>query len=140
MLCQILFLIVRLAADVDTPFTTLTREHQPGGKLQPGIGHKLSPAELDAIRTGSPVPPSKAIHAGVKMGDGTLWIGSQLGLFTRKPGDARWRFYHSRRWLLDDNVTDVSVSKDGVVQRANAGRNYAVGSPIANVDAKDRRY
>ena len=36
-------------------------------------------------------------------------------MFTHKPSDSRWRLYHSRRWLLDDNVTDVGVSKDGVV-------------------------
>ena len=100
MLVQLLFPLLCLIGDVDSQFTTLTPVHQPGGKLTPGIGHQLTAAELDAIRTGTPVPPFKAIHSGVKLDDGTLWIGAQGGLFTRKPSEPRWRLYHSRRWLL----------------------------------------
>src|SRR4051794_1793403 len=107
MLAQFLLLILCLIGDVDTPYQALTVEHVPGRKLTQDVGHKLSAAELDAVRKGTPAPPYKAIQAGVKLDDGTLWIGSKSGLFTRKPTDTRWRLYHSRRWLLDDNVTDV---------------------------------
>lgn len=115
MLVQILFPILFLVGDMDAQFQTWTAEHVPGGTLAPEIGHKLTPAELDAIRNGTPVPPYKTIQAGVRLDDGTLWIASKSGLFTRKPNEERWRLFHSRRWLLDDNVTDVSVSRDGAV-------------------------
>lgn len=115
MLVQLFVPIFLLLADVDSQYQALTAEHVPGGKLNQGVGHKLTPVELDAIGAGTPAPPYKSIQAGIKLDDGTLWVGSKSGLFTREPTDARWRLYHSRRWLLDDNVTDVSVSKDGVV-------------------------
>ena len=115
MFLHLLLPIVLSIGEVDTQFQTLMPEHQPAGTLSAGVGQKLTQPELDAIRTGAPTPPFKDIHAGVKLPDGTLWIGSQRGLFTRKPSGARWRLFASRRWLLDDNVTDVSVDKDGVV-------------------------
>jgi hypothetical protein len=102
-------------SDVDAPFQTLIPDHRPGNSLPQGIGHKLTAVEIDAIRTGNPVPPYKTIQAAVRLDDGTLWIGSRSGLFTRKPGEPRWRLYHSRRWLPADNVTDVSISKEGVI-------------------------
>jgi hypothetical protein len=104
-----------LVGDVDSPYPALVPEHRPGATIEGGIGRKLTAAELDAIRTGTPVPPFKTIQTGVRLDDGTLWIGSKSGLFTRKPSEERWRLFHSRRWLLNDDVTDLSVNQDGAV-------------------------
>jgi hypothetical protein len=115
MLVQLLVPLLLLVGDVDAPYQELTALHLPGETLTQGVGHRLTPAELEAVRTGVPTPPYQTIQAGVRLDDGTFWIASKSGLFTRRPMDKRWRLYHSRRWLLDDDVTDVSVSKDGVI-------------------------
>ena len=115
MFVQLLLPLILLFGDVDTQFQTMVPEHQPAGTLPAGVGQNLTQTDLAAIRTGTPPPPFKEVHAGVKLPGGTLWIGSEHGLFTRKPNETRWRLFASRRWLLNDNVTDVRVDKDGVV-------------------------
>ena len=97
MFVHLLIPLILLFGDIDTQFQTLLPEHQPAGLLPAGVGQKLIQAELDAIRTGAPTPPFKDIHAGVKLPDGTFWIGSQHGLFSRKPNEVRWRLFASRR-------------------------------------------
>lgn len=99
----------------DTPYAFYTVKHGPAGTLPATAGQKLTAAELEAVKTGQPVPPFRTLTAGVKLDDGTLWVASTGGLFTRRPDEPRWRLYHSRRWLASNDVRDVSVTKDGAI-------------------------
>jgi hypothetical protein len=75
----------------------------------------LSRAELQVLREGQPKVPYQDLTCGVRLSDGTLWIGTKGGLLYRRAGAERWRLFHSRRWLPDNHVRDLSVSGDGSV-------------------------
>ncbi len=97
-------------------------EPTPATALPATSGKRLSEAELAALTEGQPRVPFKQLTVGVRMADGTLWVGSPHGLMQLPPQGQRWRLFHSRRWLPADDVQDLSISAEGaVVVKTSAG-------------------
>lgn len=65
--------------------------------------------------------PYDDITVGRRLPDGSLWFGSKHGLIYRETKQSHWRLFHSRRWLPDDHVLDLSVTKDGVYVKTSKG-------------------
>src|SRR5262245_16642032 len=83
--------------------------------LPSSVGTRLTPAERNALGDGKPILPFREVTAGIRLPDGSLWVGTQGGLcFLAKDAD-HWRLFHSRRWLPNDRVQDLAVSSRGVV-------------------------
>jgi hypothetical protein len=57
--------------------------------------------------------PSVNVRALALGADGAMWIGTTVGL-ARYDG-THWSFRHSRRWLADDEVRDLSIDANGDV-------------------------
>lgn len=56
--------------------------------------------------------PTIYLNSIAAANDGSMWVGTQLGLVRFHPnGTHTLRF--SRRWLLDDNVNDIAFDSDG---------------------------
>jgi ligand-binding sensor domain-containing protein len=83
--------------------------------LPSSLGSRLSAEELTALVGGEPTLPFSDLAVGVRLADGTLWVGSSRGLMQLVPQGKRWRLFHSRRWLPDDRVLDIAVADDGAV-------------------------
>lgn len=88
-------------------------------------GHRLSPSEIAELVRSSPPIPFVDVTAGVRLADGTIWAGSPRGLMRRGAGDSRWRLFHSRVWLADDAVVDLSaVSGSSCFVKTKGGVNW----------------
>jgi hypothetical protein len=83
--------------------------------LPPSAGKRLTQAELASLSTSTPLLPYRDLTVGVRLADGSLWVGAKGGLLYRAPEAKSWRLFHSRRWLPDDHVLNLSVSHDGSV-------------------------
>ena len=78
-------------------------------------GSRLSAEALKTLAGGEPTLPFSDLAVGVRLADGTFWVGSSRGLMQLAPQGKRWRLFHSRRWLPDDRVRDIAVTDDGAV-------------------------
>ncbi len=78
-------------------------------------GEPLAPADLAALTHGKPTLPFADVTVGIRASDGGIWAGSHRGLMYLAPGTGRWRLFHSRRWLADDDVQDLSLASQGDV-------------------------
>lgn len=47
----------------------------------------------------------------IKKVDGKIWFGSPKGAFAQRP-DGKYDYYASKRWLVDDKVTDIFSGPD----------------------------
>jgi hypothetical protein len=107
---------------VDESYLTWTAEQVATDKLPASVGRRLSQAELDALRKSEPRLPYSDLTTGVRLDDGSLWIGATRGLLHLMPSEPRWRLFHSRRWLPDDRILELAVTADqGVFVRTPAG-------------------
>lgn len=82
------------------------------------IGTKDGYIELDAdsLKPRSDLQkklPSTAIRC-IKQINDSVWFGTSRGAFVLN-GDGRTNYYASKRWLVDDNVTDISKGPDNSV-------------------------
>lgn len=84
-------------------------------ELPASLGQRLSEAELATLSTAQPLLPFPHPRVGLKLPDGTLWVGSAHGLMHRPAQSGRWRLFHSRRWLPADDVLDLAIPAEGVV-------------------------
>lgn len=104
------------------PFPDWRSESLGDRPLPDSIGRRLSAADLTALASGKPVTPFPDLTVAVRLEDGSLWAGSTRGLMHLAPGQDRWRLFHSRRWLPDNWVIDLTVAADGSVWvRTKAG-------------------
>ncbi len=104
-----------LLAATGEPFDQWTPKYPCEGGLPETTGMRLGSEELDALANADPVTPFAELTCGVRLQEGTTWVGSSGGLMCLEPGDRYWRLFHSRRWLPDDRVQDVAVVDDGSV-------------------------
>lgn len=104
-----------LGAVVDAPYLAWTADVPSLQNLPPTLGNRLTPAELGTVRDGQPPLPYRDTTVGLRLPDGTLWIGMERGLARRGPKEPRWQLFQSRRWLPDDHVQDLSSTADGAV-------------------------
>ena len=100
------------AADV---FYNFVRQPADPAAWPASVGTRLGADELKTLADGKPITPYAALTVGVRLEDGSLWVGSDGGLMHLAKGDARWRLFHSRRWLPDDKVRDLAVTAAGEV-------------------------
>jgi len=78
-------------------------------------GRRLTAAELTGIRDSKPQIPFRDVTTGIRLADGSLWVGTQNGLCLLGGNQDEWRLFHSRRWLPDNRVLDLAVTSDGIV-------------------------
>ncbi|HEV3204805.1 MAG TPA: hypothetical protein VGY77_10495, partial [Gemmataceae bacterium] len=83
--------------------------------LPPSEGIRLTPPELTAIRDGKPAVPFRDVTTGIRLTDGSMWVGTGGGLCFLAKGRDHWRLFHSRRWLPDNRVQDLAVTPQGIV-------------------------
>jgi hypothetical protein len=117
-----------LCGTSDEAFAAWTAEAVRDAATLPATqGKRLSQTELDALREARPALPYRDLTAGIRLKDGGLWLGSRSGLLYRAAGAESWRVFHSRQWLPDDHILDVSIAHDGsayVRTPAGMGRIY----------------
>ena len=77
-------------------------------RAEKSVGRRLSTREISALVAAAPPIPFREVTVAVELRDGTIWAGSPRGLMRRKK-ESRWRLFHSRRWLLDDDVLNLRV-------------------------------
>ena len=106
---------VALAAVDDQPYPTWTAEAVKVDALPETAGRRLVRHELAQLANGHPTLPFNDLTVGVCEENGTLWVGSHRGLMCLPPGAARWRLFHSRRWLPADSVQDLAIDGTGAV-------------------------
>jgi hypothetical protein len=83
---------------------------------------RLARAELTALVNSKPTLPFPDVTVGVRAADGGIWLGSHRGLMYLAPMAARWRVFHSRRWLPGDDVENVAITELGdVLVETSAG-------------------
>jgi len=125
-----------LGAPADGSFTRWVPDSPMVEKLPPSAGQKLNADELSKIAAGEPVLPYHEARAGVRAEDGTLWIATEGGLCVLRPGEKRWRLFHSRRWLPADDVQGIAVDKEGAVWVQTAAGIGRLSPHTTTLDAK----
>ncbi len=119
---QFLLCLLALTAVGDEPFRAWVPASTDAATLPVTIGKRLSPSELASLATSKPTLPFAELTAGVRTPDGATWVGSRNGLMVLAPGEARWRLFHSQRWLKNDDVQDLAVTAQGdVLAKTPAG-------------------
>ncbi len=81
--------------------------------LPASVGTRLSPNDLARLADSKPALPYRDLTVGIRLEDGTQWIGAKQGVMRLAPGGTRWRVFHSRRWLPADQVDDLAIDSEG---------------------------
>lgn len=76
---------------------------------------RLSPTEVSRLFDTPPALPFVSLTVGVRDREEGVWLGSRNGLMYLEQGAKRWRLFHSRRWLPDDDVQAISITQAGDV-------------------------
>ena len=116
--CSLVLLSATQATDSATAgevFVNLVPQAAEETAWPASVGTRLGAEELKTLAEGKPITPYAGLTVGVRLEDGSLWVGSDGGLMHLGKGDARWRLFHSRRWLPDDRVLDLAVTAEGEV-------------------------
>ncbi|REK19278.1 MAG: hypothetical protein DWQ37_01415 [Planctomycetota bacterium] len=108
------------ALGADDEFLAWTPAPASVSTLPETTGRRLRESELADLANTGPTLPFGDVTCGVRADDGATWVGSRRGLMCLEPGASRWRVFHSRRWLPDDDVENLALlaSGDVVVQTA----------------------
>lgn len=111
------FLLVcaALLADAPSAFVAWTSEPAQVTVLPASVAQRLTAAEISSLATGKPVMPFDDLTIAERTKDGGIWAASHQGLMYLAPGAPRWRLFHSRRWLPNDDVQDLAVTATGDV-------------------------
>jgi hypothetical protein len=104
-----------LGANSEVPVPMWYAETVAEKTLPPSAGMRLTPREHTAIRDGKPVLPFRDVTTGIRLADGSLWMGTEGGLCYLAKGQDHWRLFHSRRWLPDNRVQDLAVTPQGMM-------------------------
>jgi hypothetical protein len=104
-----------LAGVSDQLYLAWVSEVSKEAALPATVGEKLSPNDLARLADARPVLPYRELTCGVRLDDGATWVGSKQGVMYRTPQMGRWRLFHSRRWLPNNQVDDLAVDSTGTV-------------------------
>ncbi len=115
MMWQLVLGSLLMGGVAEEPYRYWSAEQVEAKALPASNFAKLSADDLMRIVASPPTPPYRDATVGVKLADGTLWIGTSRGLMRLAPGAPRWRLFHSRRYLPSDHVNDLAVDADGAV-------------------------
>jgi hypothetical protein len=85
------------------------------GPLPKSAGVVLGAEDLEALKKAEPPLPFHSLTGGVRLADGTTWVGADGGVMLLSPGANRWKVFHSRRFLPDDRVTALAADGEGGV-------------------------
>ncbi|MEX0678067.1 MAG: hypothetical protein WD063_13380 [Pirellulales bacterium] len=119
---QALFCCVAILVAGEEQFLAWVSEPAGVSTLGDNKAQRLSRSELAALAGGKPMLPFDDVTVGMRAADGGTWVGSHRGLMYLAPGAARWRVFHSRRWLPGDDVEDVAITESGdVLVETSAG-------------------
>jgi hypothetical protein len=143
---QSLLVVTLLAGVADEPYFTWdskpVKTNPRQGTVKP-VGQRLSDADINKLVNESPIVPFRDVTVAVRLNDGTVWAGSKRGLMHLAPQSKRWKLFHSRRWLLDDNVVDLLVdSGTSAYVKTTAGinrisrRRTSLSAKIAKIDSE----
>jgi len=117
-------------------FASWTAARAEATALPESTGRRLSNEALAKYMSDSPTLPFHAVTAGIDAGERGVWIASRHGLMHLAPGADRWRVFHSRRWLPDDHVEDLSVTGDGSVYVRTPGGIGKIEANETSLEAK----
>jgi hypothetical protein len=136
----VLLSIALLGASNDE-FTSWVAEPAGVVQLPESQGQRLTSAELAALANGKPVMPFFDLTVGYRDRNGGTWAGSRRGLMYLALSATRWRLFHSRRWLPDDDVRDLAIAENGdVLVSTSAGigrlasRATTLGKKMSTID------
>jgi len=104
-----------LLAAADEKYLAWTGEAADITALPASRTQRLSAAERAALAAAKPTPPFDDLTVAMRAADGGVWAGSRRGLMYLAPQTPRWRLFHSRRWLPNDEVQDLMITADGEV-------------------------
>ncbi|MBS1609351.1 MAG: regulator [Bacteroidetes bacterium] len=79
--------------------------------------------------------PSAHVNCVKRSPDGTMWIGTAVGV-VRFYSDGTHSLRFTRRWLLNDNVNDIAFDKDGNAWIATSAGVSAIRKKKMNLAAK----
>ncbi len=83
----------------------------------------LSPEEVAQLIANSPPLPFDNPTSGAKATTGAIWLAAPQGVMLLEPGAARWRLFHSRRWLPQGEVRSLQLDgADGVQVETTGGK------------------
>lgn len=114
-------------------------DYDSEGKLwSGGLGGISIRNDSEKIRTLTPQEgiPSVNVNSVNKAPDGTMWVGTEVGV-VRYYSDGSHSLRFSRRWLLDDDVRDVAFDKSGNAWVATAKGVSAIRKKEMTLSAKE---
>ena len=112
---QALICCVALVGASDEKYLQWVAQPAQVSSLPKSTGQRLRGAELSAVANGQPTLPFGDLTIVIRADNGDIWAGSRRGLMFLAPGANRWRLFHSRRWLPDDDVRDLALTEQGEV-------------------------
>jgi hypothetical protein len=83
--------------------------------------------------------PSANINCLAKSPDGTIWVGTDVGI-VRYAQDGTHSLRFSRRWLTDNKVTDIAFDGEGNGWIATSNGVSAIKRRLMTLDDKERDY
>lgn len=128
--------LLLLAGISDQPYLAWHSETIKDAALPATVGQKLSPNDLARLVDAPPTLPYSDLTCGVRLDDGTQWVGSKQGLMYRTAQMNRWRVFHSRRWLPSDQVVDLAVDGSGAVWAQTAAGMAKISRRETTLDKK----
>jgi len=82
--------------------------------------------------------PNSWVRCVQKAPDGSMWVGTDLGVTRYKGGN--WSLRHSRRWLLSDRVRDIAFDRNGNAWIATSNGVSAIKKRSMTLEQKARYY
>jgi hypothetical protein len=83
--------------------------------------------------------PSIYVNCVRQSPDGSMWIGTDVGI-VRYQGLTKHSLLFSRRWLLDDRVTDIAFDKEGTAWIATDGGVSAIRHKRMTLASKEKYF
>ncbi len=128
--------IALAASTTDDSYLAWVVEPSTVEVLPASAGAKLSDVELTSLTEGSPTLPFADATIGVRSAEGDTWVGSPHGLQWLARSGARWRVFHSRRWLPSDDVQQLSLAADGWLYVRTSEGTVRLRQQAASLEAK----
>jgi hypothetical protein len=106
--------VARVAWTEESTYPAWRSETVEVDSLPASAGEELSAEALKMLaKSNRPRLPYNTLTVGLKSADGMTWVGSRDGLMYRPGDEGPWKLFHSRRWLPDNHVEELSLDEDG---------------------------
>ncbi len=104
-----------------------------------GVTIRTNDEVIDFKRPENGIPHSE-VNVVRKAPDGGIWVGTQYGITRFTPGKEAYSVRHSRRWLMSDEVRDISFDEDGSAWVATANGVSVIKKKIMTLAQKAAYY